>query len=152
MHYVVEVRADNAIGAGASSTPQTATPAGLPGSPTNVAAVSNTTSADVSWTAPSDDGGAPITGYTATAYSSVSSTTPIKTCTTASTACSITGLVNGTAYYVSFFFQAEDGIRDADVTGVQTCALPISRPPRSRLFQQPPWWPPPCRGPRSSSG
>src|SRR5207344_1965097 len=27
-----------------------------------------------------------------------------------------------------FFFQAEDGIRDADVTGVQTCALPISRP------------------------
>src|SRR3989442_15430720 len=25
-----------------------------------------------------------------------------------------------------FFFKAEDGIRDADVTGVQTCALPIS--------------------------
>src|SRR5436305_8287633 len=29
-----------------------------------------------------------------------------------------------------FFFQAEDGIRDADVTGVQTCALPIYRPER----------------------
>src|SRR5690554_5369123 len=27
-----------------------------------------------------------------------------------------------------FFFQAEDGIRDADVTGVQTCALPICVP------------------------
>src|SRR5207245_6829352 len=27
-----------------------------------------------------------------------------------------------------FFFQAEDGIRDATVTGVQTCALPISAP------------------------
>src|SRR2546429_9324218 len=26
----------------------------------------------------------------------------------------------------SFFFQAEDGIRDVAVTGVQTCALPIS--------------------------
>src|SRR5207245_8422617 len=26
-----------------------------------------------------------------------------------------------------FFFQAEDGIRDATVTGVQTCALPIFR-------------------------
>src|SRR5690348_17647389 len=25
-----------------------------------------------------------------------------------------------------FFFQAEDGIRDGRVTGVQTCALPIS--------------------------
>src|SRR3989449_9402927 len=28
---------------------------------------------------------------------------------------------------VFFFFQAEDGIRDVAVTGVQTCALPISR-------------------------
>src|SRR5256884_8033926 len=27
-----------------------------------------------------------------------------------------------------FFFQAEDGIRDVAVTGVQTCALPISEP------------------------
>src|SRR5690606_41880112 len=27
--------------------------------------------------------------------------------------------------YVFFFFQAEDGIRDFHVTGVQTCALPI---------------------------
>src|SRR3712207_7176255 len=27
---------------------------------------------------------------------------------------------------VIFFFQAEDGIRDIGVTGVQTCALPIS--------------------------
>src|SRR5262249_58448182 len=27
---------------------------------------------------------------------------------------------------VVFFFQAEDGIRDWSVTGVQTCALPIS--------------------------
>src|SRR5258708_11637854 len=29
-------------------------------------------------------------------------------------------------FYVFFFFQAEDGIRDDLVTGVQTCALPIS--------------------------
>src|SRR5690606_15820326 len=29
---------------------------------------------------------------------------------------------------VCFFFQAEDGIRDFHVTGVQTCALPISQP------------------------
>src|SRR5437667_4192851 len=31
-----------------------------------------------------------------------------------------------------FFFQAEDGIRDRDVTGVQTCALPISLSQMSR--------------------
>ena len=28
-------------------------------------------------------------------------------------------------FFLFFFFQAEDGIRDYDVTGVQTCALPI---------------------------
>src|SRR2546422_3173427 len=30
-------------------------------------------------------------------------------------------------FFVFFFFQAEDGIRDVAVTGVQTCALPICR-------------------------
>src|SRR5256886_9466545 len=30
------------------------------------------------------------------------------------------------SFSVFFFFQAEDGIRDLTVTGVQTCALPIS--------------------------
>src|SRR5699024_11884260 len=30
-----------------------------------------------------------------------------------------------TILYLYFFFQAEDGIRDRNVTGVQTCALPI---------------------------
>src|SRR5256885_4259288 len=34
-----------------------------------------------------------------------------------------------------FFFQAEDGIRDYKVTGVQTCALPISRD--RRVHEQP---------------
>src|SRR5256885_8666275 len=45
-----------------------------------------------------------------------------------------------------FFFQAEDGIRDYKVTGVQTCALPIStrlstssgrQPPPSRVSSAP---------------
>src|SRR5437879_7277651 len=36
-------------------------------------------------------------------------------------------------YTISFYFyQAEDGIRDTSVTGVQTCALPISSRRRSR--------------------
>src|SRR3712207_7465863 len=34
--------------------------------------------------------------------------------------------------FLCFFFQAEDGIRDIGVTGVQTCALPIlPRPTRA---------------------
>src|SRR5207249_7719655 len=34
---------------------------------------------------------------------------------------------------VGFFFQAEDGIRDRNVTGVQTCALPILQRPAAQL-------------------
>src|SRR5699024_12052325 len=39
---------------------------------------------------------------------------------------------------VFFFFQAEDGIRDRNVTGVQTCALPIllGADPRVRLTRR----------------
>src|SRR2546430_17236602 len=37
-----------------------------------------------------------------------------------------------------FFFQAEDGIRDLTVTGVQTCALPISRRVREDADPYPP--------------
>src|SRR5699024_11399600 len=36
--------------------------------------------------------------------------------------------------YYFFFFQAEDGIRDRNVTGVQTCALPILGHRRHRVF------------------
>src|SRR6266536_5008422 len=38
--------------------------------------------------------------------------------------------------YFFFFFQAEDGIRDPLVTGVQTCALPISRQTVLEVGQQ----------------
>src|SRR5256885_4816151 len=37
-----------------------------------------------------------------------------------------------------FFFQAEDGIRDYKVTGVQTCALPISRREGGRAAERNP--------------
>src|SRR5438876_11646573 len=38
---------------------------------------------------------------------------------------------------IPFFFQAEDGIRDGRVTGIQTCALPIS--PSAREAFDGPW-------------
>src|SRR2546430_5765273 len=43
------------------------------------------------------------------------------------------------AILFSFFFQAEDGIRDLTVTGVQTCALPIFdvAPPRGGRRRNP---------------
>src|SRR5207253_1390626 len=42
-----------------------------------------------------------------------------------------------TRWYSGFFFQAEDGIRDGHVTGVQTCALPISRQEEALSWRAP---------------
>src|SRR5258708_28387900 len=50
-------------------------------------------------------------------------------------ACNLAGVLLCRSDY-AFFFQAEDGIRDDLVTGVQTCALPISLPGNQRN------WPP----------
>src|SRR5207237_7498155 len=47
--------------------------------------------------------------------------------------CCVTCIGSGAFIIVFFFFQAEDGIRDSSVTGVQTCALPISGMQRGAL-------------------
>src|SRR2546430_6294758 len=43
-------------------------------------------------------------------------------------------LINRVWSTIFFFFQAEDGIRDLTVTGVQTCALPILERVRDQLL------------------
>src|SRR5207253_4019691 len=48
----------------------------------------------------------------------------------------------GFAERQKFFFQAEDGIRDGHVTGVQTCALPICSFPKPVPGKS--WWPARC--------
>ena len=99
--YGIQLRADNAIGAGASSVPASTTPHTVPGAPGSVIAVSNSASADVAWAAPASTGGAPVTGYSVSAYTSSTSTTAVSTCSTSgATSCSLSGLTNGTTYYV----------------------------------------------------
>lgn len=72
----------------------------VPAAPTGVTAVRGNTQASVSWTAPGNDGGEPVTGYTVSAQGG--GTTVAQTVTNPSaTSTVIGGLTNGTAYNVT---------------------------------------------------
>ena len=71
--------------------------ASVPGAPTGVAGIAGDSSAALSWTAPSSNGGSDVTGYRITPYIGSTAQTPITTSTSA-TRRLITGLANGTAY------------------------------------------------------
>jgi hypothetical protein len=92
--YTFTVHATNSAGDGAESVESAAvTPVTEPGAPTAVSATAGNAQATVSWTAPSDNGGAPVTGYT------VTSSPGAKTCTTSgATSCTVTGLTQGSTY------------------------------------------------------
>ena len=85
------------------SSPRVARAAGAataPGTPTGITVTRGSGQAVVSWTAPAANG-SPITGYTATAYTSNGGNTVAARCTASATTCTMTGLTNGTTYYVS---------------------------------------------------
>jgi len=95
--YTVTVTATNAVGTGAASpSVRRTTPTVLPGPPLTPLAQVSPGAIEVSWVAPDFDGGAAVTGYTATA-------TPggAQCSTDGATTCTINGVPNGTDYQVT---------------------------------------------------
>lgn len=96
--YTVTVRAVNAVGTGPPSPPSgPVTPAPLPGQPTNVVGVAGDGVVAVSWTPSDEDRGPPVRRFTATADPGGAQCTVNAPATT----CTVTGLVNQTAYRFS---------------------------------------------------
>lgn len=98
------VYAINANGVSVASDVVTATPVALPGAPTDLVAVPGDGQAELTWAAPADDGGTPVTGYRIETSTDGSTWTVVvaDTGSTATTA-TVSGLTNGvpTSFRVS---------------------------------------------------
>ena len=102
---------------------------GAPGAPGTLSAVAGDGAATLSWTAPSNDGGSPITGYTVTA-SPASPASPGGTCTATppSTTCTISGLTNGTAY--TFTVVASNAVGSSAPSAPSSAVTPLAPGPQ----------------------
>jgi hypothetical protein len=96
-------------------------PSGPPAQPTGVYAAVAASQAQVSWKAPSNEGGGPITGYTVTPYIGSSAQSPVKV-GASTTSLDLTGLTNGTAY--TFKVSATNSVG----TGEQSQASNVATP------------------------
>lgn len=107
---------------GGVTVPTTSAP-DAPGAPSAVAGDGQAT---VTWTAPENDGGAAITGYTVTAYPGGNICT-----TTADLSCTVTGLTNGTAY--TFTVTATNSAGTSVASAASTAVTPqaVTPPPPS---------------------
>jgi predicted RNA-binding protein with TRAM domain len=122
--YTFTVIATNAKGDSAASgasnsvTPTAATT--VPGAPTIGTATHGNAQASVAFTPPASDGGAAITGYTAT------SSPGGFTGTAASSPITVTGLTNGTAY--TFTVKATNSVGDGPASGASNSVTPATVP------------------------
>ena len=94
-------------------------PSAVPGAPTiGTASLAGPTSATVSWTAPADNGGSPITGYT------VAASPAGPTCsTTGATSCTVTNLTSGTSY--TFTVVARNAVGAGPASGASNAVTPL---------------------------
>ena len=97
--YVFKVAAKNSAGTGNYSGSPSVTPATIPDAPTGVTGTAGNNQVSLNWTAPANNGGSAITGYSIQ-HSSDSGSTWSGAISTGSTSTShtVTGLTNGTAY------------------------------------------------------
>jgi titin len=100
--YNVTVTASNSFGESQPSSALTVTPKTIPDAPTALSITSGAAQLALSWSAPTFDGGSPITGYKIERATGDSATWTVVTANTGSTTTTstVTGLTNGTVYRI----------------------------------------------------
>jgi titin len=122
--YVITVKAVNSIGSGPTSlaTSPVTLPT-VPGAPLNLSTSPNGSTLQVTWLAPSFNGGKPVTGYTATFSDGVHTPTSQQVTGTSAT---FTGLPTGTTYTVAVTASNVVGAGPAATTPATLPSLPPS--------------------------
>ena len=122
--YAFEVRARNRVGEG-EARGALATPVGLPGAPASLTATAGDEEVALVWSAPADDGGAPITGYEYrhAAGDAVLEDTPWRSAGLNLNR-TVTGLTNGQQY--AFEVRARNRVGEGEARGA--LATPVGLP------------------------
>jgi uncharacterized protein (TIGR02145 family) len=116
--YTFSVTATNAVGTSNSAT-TTFTPQNqVPGAPASVVATAGNAQATVTFTAPANNGGAAITGYT------VTSSPGGLTATGAASPLTVTGLTNGTSY--RFSVVATNSVGNSVASAPSNSVIPVT--------------------------
>ncbi|HEY7906948.1 MAG TPA: fibronectin type III domain-containing protein, partial [Wenzhouxiangella sp.] len=119
--YAFTVRATSSVGTGPASAPSTAvTPATVPGAPAITLTSADNAQASIEFSAPVSDGGAAITGYTAT------SNPGGLTGTCSASPCIVTGLVNGLEY--TFTLTATNQVGTGALSSPSSAVTPKTTP------------------------
>ncbi|WNS41557.1 Ig-like domain-containing protein [Paenibacillus sp. MMS20-IR301] len=141
--YYFVVKAENPGGLSGASNLVSATPSTVPGAPADVTAAPGDGQAVVSFTAPADNGGSPVTGYEVTVLPGG------KKVTGSASPVTITGLSNGTSY--TFTVKAINGTGPSAESAESGAVVPAaSTPPTTPATPVPsdtPATPSPTTGP-----
>ena len=118
--YTFIVTAIKGVGERPSIASAPVTPYSVLGAPTNVTASAGNTSAEVSWSAPADNGGSAITGYTVTTAGGGGG------CTTTTLSCTVVALSNGADY--AFTVRAANARGNSAASAASSLVRPFGLP------------------------